>query len=204
MFLKAPAVRVALMTTVTVMLAAFLVVPNISTYIQQNMHYPRTELSILYFAGGGMSFLCMQIAGRYVDRLGAARISLWGTVLFCAVLLVTFVIEWSRMPVVALFIVFMSAMAIRNVSMGTLSSRVPEPHERARFMSIQSAVQHLSSATGAFVSSLVLRARPDHSLEGMPKVAGAAIVLAIALPVLLAKCERLVRARDEELAAVEL
>jgi hypothetical protein len=50
----------------------------------------------------------------------------------------------------------------------------------------------------------VLRARPDHSLEGMPKVAGAAIVLAIALPVLLAKCERLVRARDEELAAVEL
>jgi predicted MFS family arabinose efflux permease len=108
------------------------------------------------------------------------------------------------MPVVALFIVFMSAMAIRNVSMGTLSSRVPEPHERARFMSIQSAVQHLSSATGAFVSSLVLRARPDHSLEGMPKVAGAAIVLAIALPVLLAKCERLVRARDEELAAVEL
>jgi predicted MFS family arabinose efflux permease len=105
------------------------------------------------------------------------------------------------MPVIALFVVFMSAMAIRNVSMSALSSRVPAPYERARFMSIQSAVQHLASAFGAFVSSLILTERADHTLRGMPTVASLSIVLALLLPVLLAQCERSVKARDAQVAA---
>jgi predicted MFS family arabinose efflux permease len=195
-FVQEPAVFVALVATATVMTAAFSVIPNISTYIQHNMHYPRDNLSVLYLAGGGVSFITMRLIGRYVDSLGAPRVSAIGTVLFVGILFVSFVIEWRAVPVIALFVVFMSAMAIRNVSMSALTSRVPAPFERARFMSLQSAVQHLASSLGAFVSSLILTERPDHSLRGMPTIASVAIGLALLLPVLLAQTERLVRARD--------
>jgi len=200
-FLSDPAVMVSLVTTATVMFAGFSVVPNISTYIQHNMHYPRDNLSVLYFAGGGVSFITMRLIGRYVDSLGAPRMSAIGTLLFVGILFLTFVIEWRAMPVILLFIVFMSGMAIRNVSMSTLSTRVPAPYERARFMSMQSAVQHIASASGAFVSSLILTERPDHGLSGMPTVTSISILLALLLPVLLAQCERLVRSREAGLAA---
>jgi predicted MFS family arabinose efflux permease len=200
-FLSEPGVLAALAATATVMFAGFSVIPNISTYIQHNMHYPRDALSVLYLAGGGVSFITVRLLGNYVDSVGAPRISAIGTALFVSILFVTFVIEWHSMPVIALFVVFMSAMAIRNVSMSALSSRVPAPYERARFMSIQSAVQHLASAFGAFVSSLILTERPDHTLRGMPTVASVSILLALLLPVLLAQCERSVKARDAQVAA---
>jgi len=197
-FLSTPAVLVSLITTATVMFAAFSVIPNISTYIQHNMHYPRDQLSILYLAGGGVSFITMRLIGRYVDSLGASRMSAIGTLFFVSILFTCFVIEWRAVPVIALFVVFMSAMAVRNVSMSTLSTRVPAPYERARFMSLQSAVQHISSAFGAFVSSLMLSETPSHDLRGMPTIASIAIVLALMLPVLLAQTERLLRVRDAE------
>jgi len=200
-FLREPGVLAALFATATVMVAAFSVIPNISTYIQHNMHYPRDALSVLYLAGGGVSFITTRLVGRYVDSLGAPRMSAIGTLFFVAILLVAFVFEWHSLPVVVLFVVFMSAMGIRNVSMSTLSTRVPAPFERARFMSIQSAVQHLSSAFGAFVSSLVLIERPDHGLSGMPKIASVSVLLALLLPVLLLQCERRVKARDATAAA---
>jgi len=197
-FLREPAIVASLTSTATVMLAAFAVIPNIATYIQHNMHYPRADLSVLYLAGGSASFFAMRLIGPQVDSMGASRTSAIGTLLFVSVLFISFVIEWHAMPVIGLFIVFMCAMAIRNVSMSTLTSRVPLPHERARFMSLQSAVQHIASATGAFVSSLMLTERPDHSLGGMPTIASISIVLALMLPALLAQTERLIRARDAE------
>lgn len=200
-FLNAPGVLVALCATATVMFAAFSVIPNISTYIQHNMHYPRDNLSVLYLAGGSASFISMRLLGRYVDSLGAPRMSAIGTLFFVSILFLAFVLEWHALPVIALFVVFMSAMAVRNVSMTALSSRVPAPYERARFMSIQSAVQHMASASGAFVSSLILVERPDHSLRGMPTIASVSIILALLLPVLLAQCERSVKSRDAHTAA---
>ena len=200
-FVQEPLVVVSLAATATVMFAAFSVIPNISTYIQHNMHYPREDLSVLYLAGGGVSFITMRLIGRYVDSLGAPRVSALGTLFFVGILFVCFVIEWRAVPVIAFFVVFMSAMAVRNVSMSTLTSRVPAPYERARYMSLQSAVQHIASALGAFVSSLILTERPDHSLRGMPTIASVAIGLALLLPLLLAQTERLVRARDGQAAA---
>ena len=87
-------------------------------------------------------------------------------------------------------------MAIRNVSLGAISSRVPLPHERARFMSIQSTVQHAGSALGAVLAAQLLHERPDHTLAGMSNVAALSIVLALFLPLLLRVIEREVAAHE--------
>src|SRR5207302_1642582 len=81
-----------------------------------------------------------------------------------------------------IFIGFMLGNSFRNVTYNTLTTRVPAPHERARFMSLQSAIQHLSAAAGAFLSSRMLGETPDGKLIGMPAVALASIAMSLALP----------------------
>ena len=46
------------------------------------------------------------------------------------------------LPVMVVFVGFMASTGFRNVAFNTLTSRIPRPAERARFMSLQSAVQH--------------------------------------------------------------
>jgi predicted MFS family arabinose efflux permease len=196
-FLADRTVLFALVATFTVMMAAFAVIPNISSYVQGNLGYPREQLGVLYLAGGSVSFVAMRVMGRYVDRFGAAFVSALGTALFVAVLGGAFLYEW-KLPAMLIFVTFMTAMALRNVSLSTLSTRVPAPYERARFLSIQSAVQHIASALGAFVSAQLLRERADHTLEGMPRVAALSITLALALPLLLQHIERRLREREAQ------
>lgn len=190
----------ALLSTFTVMVAAFSIIPNISAFVQGNLHYPREQLGILYLAGGSASFIGMRLMGPVVDRFGSAVSAAIGTASFVAIIFAAFWAEW-QIPVMLIYVTFMTSMAIRNVALGAVSSRVPLAHERARFMSIQSTVQHAASSLGAILSAQLLYEQADHSLTGMPKIAGLAIVLAVFLPVLLHRIERDVSAREALLIA---
>jgi predicted MFS family arabinose efflux permease len=189
-------VLLALLTYGSVMMAGFSVIPNISPYLIQNLGYPRQYLGLLYLVGGAVSFGVMRLTGRAVDKFGAAPVSLVGTLLLLADIYLWFAaFALLRVPVMVLFVCFMVAMSMRNVSLTTLSSRVPAAAERAGFMSLQSTAQHVASAAGAFLSSRLLHDLPDGTLGGMNVVAGVAMALAAALPMLLAVIERRVRAR---------
>lgn len=202
-FLREPTVLLSLGATFTVMMASFSVIPNLSTYIQHNLGYPRSRLGLLYLVGGSVSFIAMQVVGRFVDRLGSSFMGGLGTVLFVALLFVVFVMQVPWFPVMGFFVVFMTSMAFRNVALNALTSRVPASHERARFMSLQSAVQHVASATGAISSALCLRELPDHRLQGMATVATISIALGLALPVLLGIVERRVHASEHARAQMQ-
>jgi Na+/melibiose symporter-like transporter len=89
-------------------------------------------------------------------------------------------------------------MGVRNVSHTTLTSLVPLPHERARFLSFQSAVQHLASALAAFLSTALLTELPDQRLSGMPRVAGVNLALTAMLPFMFRAVERRVRGREAD------
>jgi predicted MFS family arabinose efflux permease len=194
-FLRDPAVMYSLLAMFSVMVASFGIVPNLSAYLQHNRGYPREHLGALYLCGGSVSYVAMRIVGGYVDRLGAARVASVGTALFIAIVAATFVYEVQALPVMLIFVVFTVAMALRNVSLSTLSSRVALPHERARFMSLQSAVQHMAAAIGAVLATQLLAELPDGRLAGMSRVAQCSIVLALAQPLLLSLVERELRTR---------
>ena len=72
---------------------------------------------------------------------------------------------------------------------------MPDPSQRAAFMSVQSAAQHFASATGAIVSSMLLTEREDKSLEGMGRVAILSVSLGLLLPPMLFVVEARVRRR---------
>src|SRR5207244_3593231 len=133
-----------------------ILIPNISAYVQFNLGYPRTLIGFLYMVGGAVSFVATRFAGAMVDRAGALRTGTLGVLIIVAVTFLGFAEVWPAVPVLGIFIGFMLGNSFRNVTYHTLATRVPAPHERARFMSLQSAIQHLASALGAFFSSLIL------------------------------------------------
>ena len=203
-FLRDPAVLIALLATIAVFAGGFSVIPNLSAYLQENLGYPRDRLGMLYLAGGIVSFAAMRIGGALVDRRGPVLVTAVGTGLLVLDLLVGFVPPRPLLPVMVVFVLFMVANSIRSVALHTLSSRVPAPAERARFMSAQSAAQHLAAAVGALVSSLLLEVRPDGSLGGMASVALFAAVCASCVPFLVQAVARRVQHRSVAPATLAL
>lgn len=195
-FLSEPSVAFSLCATASVMLATFSVIPNLSAYIQHNRGYPRENLGALYLVGGAVSYVAMRAAGMYIDKFGASLLSSVGSVFFIAACAAGFVYESTALPVMVMFVTLMTSMALRNVSLNTLSSRVPRAHERARFMSLQNSVQHVGAAIGAMLSSSLLEELPDGRLSGMPVVATFSIAMAFGLPLLLRLVERQLQQRE--------
>ncbi|HEY2730614.1 MAG TPA: MFS transporter [Polyangia bacterium] len=191
-------IRLALLANALVFLTAFLVIPNIAAHLLQNLGYPRPRLSPAYTVGGVVSLFVLIAAGRAVDKRGPTFVATLGTVVYAAALVLGFIApgRFFHLPVFALFAIFMAAMSMRNISVGSLSTRVPRAHERAGFMSLQSMSQHLSSAAGAFISSQLLRNTPDGKLAGIDRISTLSLVLAFTLPPLLTVIVRRVRARE--------
>ena len=188
-------VRLSWSMTFVVMAAGFVLIPNLSAFVQYNLGYPRAHLGFLYFIAGLVSLVGLQLAGRVTDRFGSFRAGTAGSLALSLTIFAGFVLSPPPISVIAIFVCFMLAMSFRNVAYNTLTSKVPRADERARFMSIQSAVQHTASALGAFLSARMLGLRADGSLSGMENVAFVAIALTLLLPLFLFAVESSVRRR---------
>ena len=185
-----PSVVVSWSATALLSVSAFILVPNIAAYVQLNLGYPRSRLGLLYLCGGLASFFTLRAAGRFVDRRGPTAACWIASAVVIGTVLGGFVAVPPWMPVTVLFVLFMTGSSARNVAHSTLTSLVPRADERARFMSVQSAVQHLSSAVGAFLAAQLLTETPEGSLAGMRTVALSSVALALLIPPIFGWIER--------------
>lgn len=195
-----PESMVSLATSAVVMLTSFSLVPNIAAYLQYNCGLPRQNLEYLYAIGGACTFFSMRLLGRMVDRFGAPRIAALGTLLLVADQVLGFLPGRSLIPVSVAFVCFMIAQSARAVALNTTTTKVPRPDERARYQSIQSAVQHMASGLGASLGTFMLSVGPDGRLLGMPQLVMVSIVLALLLPPLLVLIQNRLRDRDQATA----
>jgi predicted MFS family arabinose efflux permease len=190
-----PLVLASYLLTAVTMASGFLVIPNISAYVLTNLGLPRSQLQWVYGIGGVISFVTLRVVGRLVDRFGSFRVGSVAALLLALVFDLAFVRPPPGASVFALFLSLFFALSARNVAYNTLTSKVPEPEERARFMSFQSAVQHVASAIGASVSAQVLFVQPDGNLGNVPALGRMAIALTLLVPLLFFWVERGVRRR---------
>lgn len=212
---REPLVRLSYTMTAVVMMAGFVIIPNIAPYLTLNLGFPAAHLKWAYGFGGVASFFATQAGGRLVDRFGSFRVGSAGASLVIVVLFVLFYLPWEQAPswtVVAGFVAFMLAMGVRNVAYNTLTSKVPATEVRARFQSLQSSVQHAASAFAAWGSTQLMSTVPhvwrDASREprllvGMSRVALASMCLTLLIPLLLSMVERRVVARQAAKAAAQ-
>ena len=189
-------VQVAYGLTATVMAGSFMIIPNIASYIQFNLGYPRNSLGMLYLFGGVASFITMPLAGRFTDSHGPILTGTLGTVLVLFTMYCGFGNHMAWMVPSAIFVLFMISTSMRNVAFGTICSKVPTPQQRASFLSLQSAIQHLSTAFGAFVASQLLTTNSDGMLEGMASVTWFAMAITFTLPLFLVVLQSLLTARS--------
>lgn len=204
--LKRPTVQLSYALTGVVMMSGFLLIPNLSNYLHLNFGVPLTELKSMYLVGGFGSLLATQAAGWLVDRHGSFKVGVFGSLGIAVLVFAVYYRESLVVPAVVLQSAFMVAMGFRNVPYNALTSKVPAAHERARFQSLQSAVQHgasgLAGLVGAALLHVVPRApqvgdvagREPRMLEGMPTVAALSIGLSLVVPVLMFTVEHRVAA----------
>jgi predicted MFS family arabinose efflux permease len=211
-----PAVRLSYGMGLASAFGAFMLIPNIATFVQNNFGYPASLLSLLYGAGGLASLIVLRPLGRLVDRVGSFPVSLFGAVGYAGVCALCFIFlppwiedlcrtrhallgvsfSWGWFVVALLFVLFMLTSNARNVAFGTLNSRVPPPALRARYQSLSSMVQHVGLAAGGLTGPLLLRSEPDGSLVGIDRIAWLSIAVLLAIPWLLRGVERRIDARD--------
>jgi predicted MFS family arabinose efflux permease len=189
--------RRALALTFLTAASSFLLNPNLSAFVQHNLGFPREQLSSLYAVAGGVALLSTQLTGRAVDRWGSLAVGAGAAALFTAVVLGVVVGE-GRMPVAVGFVLLLSSLQSRNVSVRALATRVPQPQERGRFMSLLSTAQQLGAAAGALGSAGLLDTSADGHLEGMPAVGMLAVGLALGALPLIAIVQGGVGQRDKQ------
>jgi predicted MFS family arabinose efflux permease len=180
-----PPVLLALFAGFCAMCGSFLLVPHVSTFLQFNLGYPRANIGLLYLCGGAVSFLTVRVAGRMTDRYGPLPTVTIAVVAFVIVVYLAFIRPTGVIPVVPLYSAFMVISTFRFVPMSALASRVPSLRERARFMSLQSTVQHGGSSIGAMVSSAMLGTDSHGALIDMDHVGWLAVGLTVLLPFVL-------------------
>lgn len=185
----------ALILMAASMFSLFMIIPNISAHVQENMNYPRAWLGLLYFCGGAAAFFSMRLAGRYADRAGYAKTALYGTLGLIICVYIGFFAQMHAVPVLLIFVLFMITSSTRNVTSNALISKIPEPQERAGFMALLSAVQHFSCGLGATASTMLLTETAEHHLAGMDTVSLIAMLLFLVMPFMMFNIERILSRR---------
>lgn len=174
----------ALAMMMTAMISTYAIIPPLSAFLQLNLGYPRESLSFLYLVGGIFSLIFIQAGGRLSDKIGALPTNLLGSVFYILFLYDGFM-HRPFSTVMVIFIVFMGTSMFRNVSATTEASKLPQPYERAAFMSLLAGFQHIGNGIGALVASTLLSVNSTGQLSGMKWVGLLSIIMALFQPFFL-------------------
>ena len=174
-------------------IASFLFIPNMFTYFQMNLGYPRELIGLLYAIGGTCTLMSMQIAGWNADRFGIARASVvvsLGSVISAIVL---FGFDPLIAPLMVLFPIMMVFNSARSVVAHTCSSLVPVPEERGAHMAFQVTVRHLGTGIGAVMGAWILSTGPTGALEHIEWLLAAYILIVASQPLIMWWLERSIK-----------
>ncbi len=149
--------RKALITTFLMMLSQFVVIPFISPYLVSNVGFPEVDLPFVYLLGGTMTAISGPIMGKLSDRYGARRVFLKTGLLFLIPVFFITHLGKVQIPITLLvttgFFIFSNSRMVPAMTL--ISSSIP-PSRRGSFMSLNSCLQQLGSATASFVGGWVV------------------------------------------------
>ena len=153
--------RIALLLTFTLVLGQFMIIPFITPYMIRNIGFEESQITLIYFIGGGFTIFTSPFFGRYVDRFGARKMfNIILPISFIAVGLLTHlnvisdtVPVWVALCVTTFFFVFGSGRMVPAQTQLTMA--IPSK-QRASFMSLNSSVQQLGSAMASIIGGFIV------------------------------------------------
>jgi predicted MFS family arabinose efflux permease len=156
--------RTALVTTFMMVLSQFVVIPFISPFIVANTGFPESQLPLLYLLGGMMTAFTGPLMGRWCDRKSPLKIfTRTGLLFLIPVFVLTRLGPVSPSLVLVISTLFFVLSNARMVpAMTIISSSIP-PSRRGSFMSLNSCIQQLGSATASFIGGWIVTQIPGSS-----------------------------------------
>ena len=155
--LTVPAHRRAFAFIALLMVAAFAVIPFISTAFVANVGVTEAQLPIVFIAGGLLTLVSTPLVGRLVDRFGGLAVFRGIVPLSAATMVVL-----THLPAVGIAgavpvaAVLMASNAGRMVTAMSLIMASIEPRHRGGFMSVNSSVQHVASGLGTTLAGMIV------------------------------------------------
>lgn len=155
----------AFLETFFLMLSGFIVIPYISPYFVSNVGVSEAELSYLYLAGGGTTFLTARLIGKLADRFGALKVL--SILIFTAFIPIVLITNhgpssiWIALLTSVPFFVFISGRMVPSM---TLISQAPSAKNRGAFLSINSSIQSMGIGVASFLGGLILSEKESGAL----------------------------------------
>lgn len=154
----------------------FSIVPFISPYLVINVGVQETELPMLYFLGGFLSFFTVRIVGRLTDRMNRRTLFFAGA--GASIACIAALTNLPPVPLVlamAVSLTMFCAFPARYVpAMAVITSAV-RPSLRGSFMGLSAFMQHASTGIATLIASLIVTRVADGPLEHYNRVGWIAI-----------------------------
>lgn len=184
-FFAVPRQRHALLLSVILLAGHFSVLAFLSTYLTANAGFSATELGYVYLLGGGATVFSSPLIGRLADRLGKRRVF---TVMALLVIGPIWSVTHLQHPALPLALLVTTLLFVvvtgRMIPAMALITSVVDARQRGSFLSINTALQHLSASLASYAAGLIITKAPDGTLLHYELVGYAAIgttLLAIAV-----------------------
>jgi len=166
--------------TFFMVLGTFTVASFMAPYLAAVNGWSEAELAKLYFAGGLCTLVGMAIVGRLADRF--PRLMLFRVMAGMTILITIAITNLPPGPVwvAAIFLsLFMVFAAGRMVPAQAMLLGAAQPRDRGSFMSLNTAVQHISSGLAPILAGALITKTDDGKMTGFPVVGLVAIVMTL-------------------------
>ncbi|WP_035983113.1 MFS transporter [Leptospira meyeri] len=169
------------------MFGGFTVIPFLSPFLVSNVGLAVSDLPYIYFFGGLFTFFTSRFIGKLSDRYG--KLTVYQIISIIAVIPIVAVVTLTKtsLPIVlTLTTIFMILVSGRMVPAFAMITSAVEPRIRGSFMSVNSAIQQISSGAASYVAGLILVQSSDNQLINYELV-GMISVFSLLFSVYLAK-----------------
>jgi predicted MFS family arabinose efflux permease len=178
--------------TVALMMGGFTVIPYISPFLVSNLGFSEGQLAYFYLTGGAATLVSARIIGGFSDRIGKFKAFVWVACLsMIPILLLTHLRPMPMLVIVIILAVFMVFVSGRFIPAMALMSMGVVPHQRGRFMSVNTSVQQFGSGLAALVSGAMLSHDAAGHLSGYNRVGYLAVAATVIAIFLASRVERL-------------
>jgi predicted MFS family arabinose efflux permease len=171
--------------SILIVFSSFTVAPYIATYMVTNVGIDHGDVKYIYIVGGLATFVFMPVVGRMTDRIGKFPLFV------LLILLMTIPTLWiTNLQNVAFWLAilcttfYMSMTSGRMVPAQAILALAPHASHRAGFMSMNSAIQHLSCGLAASLTAIILGGDESSRIQNFPLVGMIAVTAALSsLPI---------------------